>query len=806
MRARLDELEKQLEKLRTLPASVAASSVGQDSTASATVPAEVPPVIASPAVPPASLPTSTASAESATTIPPPSSPPVAPRESWEVRLGTVWLPRVGMLVLLTGVVFLVTWSYQYLGKAGKLALGYLLALVLGGGGAWLHRRLPAFSRVLLAGAFATAYYMTYAMHFVPALRVVDSMPVAVGLLVVLVGMLVVVADRAGSATLTVMALFFGYYTSLVSGVGRFTLTANAVLAVAALVLAGRHRWTPLSFGAIVATYVAYVWWVGQTGWEQFWERSLDAEQFRLRAGFLGLYWVIFTVSGLLVGGRATTDAPRGSVLDAAQRLGWLTLNNALLLLLFAGLMRRAYPGMGWAFYFPFAGVLCITAAVAYRRFAAERQLADGLFWQALLVGTLGLVSYFRSETLVGVLAAESVLVLMLARVTGSRGLRWVAFGVFVAANVWLWREWPDRDRVLLTSTILLVLAGWVNAILERRRLADAAVGFAWSAGLYAISATLWGWAVAADWVPVAYQPWVMIALAPLVATLGLVTRAREIVIAAHLPLLGGWITSLAAIRGSVEEWDLAPTLALIAVLWMFGLVGWARRRARPEVTEAGARRWLLPYALMAVTSMLVVVLDHCPRPYRWLVWGIEGVVLVIAGRRAQERLLAQLAFVPVSWGAIYYIWTSLQSTVALASPQAGWTNLVGAAIALFVAERVLARFVSAGWTSDDTRAWRGWLVTLLTVATIIGLRAWVEPVWLTVGWALWGVVLLGTGLAITESAYRWAGLATLGCALIRAVVYDLARLDTVYRIVTYLTLGAMLLALGFLYARWRERR
>ena len=78
-------------------------------------------------------------------------------------------------------------------------------------------------------------------------------------------------------------------------------------------------------------------------------------------------------------------------------------------------------------------------------------------------------------------------------------------------------------------------------------------------------------------------------------------------------------------------------------------------------------------------------------------------------------------------------------------------------------------------------------------------------VYLTVSWAVLGFVLLAFGFAIKDRFYRVGGLVSLGFSLTRAVAHDMARVETVYRILSFIGLGVILLVLAFLYARNREK-
>jgi uncharacterized membrane protein len=68
----------------------------------------------------------------------------APKHSFEMRLGTFWLVRIGIVMLLTGLIFFGNYAYQnYIsnfGPAGKVSLLYLASGLLLGAGAWWQRK------------------------------------------------------------------------------------------------------------------------------------------------------------------------------------------------------------------------------------------------------------------------------------------------------------------------------------------------------------------------------------------------------------------------------------------------------------------------------------------------------------------------------------------------------------------------------------------------------------------------------------------------------------------------------------------
>ncbi|HEX7957946.1 MAG TPA: DUF2339 domain-containing protein, partial [Pyrinomonadaceae bacterium] len=76
---------------------------------------------------------------------------------------------------------------------------------------------------------------------------------------------------------------------------------------------------------------------------------------------------------------------------------------------------------------------------------------------------------------------------------------------------------------------------------------------------------------------------------------------------------------------------------------------------------------------------------------------------------------------------------------------------------------------------------------------------------LSVVWALYGAGLLVTGRAWRARLLRLLGLGLLGATTLKVFLFDLSSLNRAYRIVSFLVLGAILLAVSYLYQKSLQR-
>ncbi len=204
---------------------------------------------------------------------PASTPDTAPASSesnsFELQVGKVWFVRIGVGLVLTGLVFLAKMGYQNITEDIRpylnAALLYLISFSMMGAGLFLHRRFEAlknYSEVLTGGGMAAVYFSTYALYFVkaPVLRLINSPTIASLLLAAWAVFIIWFATSKASEVIAMFAVAGAYYASYVPLVHApedsniwFIFGSNMALAITATVFVIRNRWANLSFLALITT-------------------------------------------------------------------------------------------------------------------------------------------------------------------------------------------------------------------------------------------------------------------------------------------------------------------------------------------------------------------------------------------------------------------------------------------------------------------------------------------------------------------------------------------------------------------------
>jgi len=832
---------------------------------------------------------------------------VEPRESFEMKLGTYWLVRVGIVMLLTGLVFLGTYAYKNfigkLGPGGKVALLYAAGAALLGAGAWLQRKreyeaMRNYGQVLFAGGLATVYFTTYAAHYVPVLRVIASPLVDALLLLAWSAVIVWIADRRKSEILALFAIGLSYYTSAITDVGLFTLYSNLVLTAAAVFFLIRNRWTTLSFISLVATYGGFAFWRFHHG---DWSWAARTSELWPANFFMGGYWLLFTAAVFLA---------RGTPLANVNRAVFASLNNGAFFGLVVLSMLHVSRGNFWKFSLGFGVALLVAAALARRWLASEPVVKNSYLVQGLTLVTVGFIACFTGLKLALVLAAESIALTFLGQQRANWFLRGGAYVTAALSVAWTVPFMKDLSSDLLLGwsigTGLLFNAWWEH----RHDVARGTQALRPCSGYFAALALL-VWAVVTwhatprEWLPVAWmleavaltasfyvlripdvpvlaqgfavaaqglwffefalrrdKPHWLVPAALIAGTLALshwwqrqkrLTFSRDTInvlqIAYGLALVGvlffwfkpefapaAWLAFLCLLAVGVtlyavatRAWALAACAQLFLLIssiellrlavaekpaWHFALVpivtwlalgiattAWLTRHdARDDV-----RRPLLQvsafYRAVAVAMSIWWVFAYVPRADQFCTFCVVGLaVLALAGAlRHQETLAFAAVFLAVGFGTWFVAALADRSVV-------NWRNGL-ALVAVLAAQQIIRRLpdrfaidASAHSASVIVTGAALWLFVSKWVVLTAGTHFL-----LTVSWAGVAALLFALGFLLRERMHRWLGLIILACAVTRVFASDVWKLETIYRILSFMALGVVLLALGFVYTKYQDK-
>jgi len=827
--------------------------------------------------------------------------PTDPPESFEVRVGRVWLVRVGILILLTGLVFLGNLAWHEViskfGPVGKLGLIILAGAGLCGFGMWVGRKggaMAGYARVVLGGGLATLYYACYAAHFVEPLRVITSALLGGLILLGFSAALLWLSDRLKSQTVASATILLGFYTASINPLADFSLISNLLLTMVAVVLFLRRKWVSVSFLTLVGCYVSFAFWRFHATGSLGWIRVEPGWGFTNSFIFPAAYWLIFSLATFVAGPQGFTRSGRPV---------FMTLNNGAFFGLTAPLVAGTYPGSLWIYTLVFGGVLIGLSLLAAQREPEEKAFDGTYLTQGLGLLILACVFRLSGYQLALMLALQSAAFMGLSRFRHP-----IVFQLFSGLAAILAVGWSMKGLVgdathstFTAGAVSLVLYG-VAWTFKRQRGLLAVPGLSWRAGGFVALATLLALVLVVERLQGAVAIYVLVGLAVALAFLPLAARLPELSLAGQffgISSAVGWLELanrqdalpwVAVLAGAVAilhwwQWDRfsvlerpvsislqtlnASVAVAVTLIWQFdrfegGWQSFAVACSAVGFLAYGLMTRALPLAIVGQANSLGLILllpagflrkDPClltlaatalfasqPLLLDWLnsripdsqktfcaryqtllrsvsvLFGFLAVHAYVAPEwrfailaAAASLMVVRAAFsVRANEFLIYAaVWAGagylgfLMAQMRGASPNPG--DFLGFGLMLACAEaarRLPTRFAAFSVPARCVVIALGiagiWLLLGRFVAASQG------GILLTISWSVLAFAVLGAGFLLHERTYRLSGLVILTASVGRIFLVDVWQLETLPRILSFLVLGGVLLALGFLYNRFAD--
>lgn len=201
-------------------------------------------------------------------------------------------------------------------------------------------------------------------------------------------------------------------------------------------------------------------------------------------------------------------------------------------------------------------------------------------------------------------------------------------------------------------------------------------------------------------------------------------------------------------------------------------------------------------------------------------WFVEAGALFWVGRRSDSQFLRILATVALTLGVVRLLVFDNFVTTRLVFNSRFSTYLVAIA--------VLALLARYGWDekADSDQTIRAVAVVAINVLALIALTYEISDAFLrelrtvpsgnyrnyhtliiardfsySALWMVYGALLMFVGFWRRSAFFRWQSLILIAMTIAKVFIYDVSQLERVYRILSFIVLGVLLLAISFAYQR-----
>ncbi|RZL38890.1 MAG: DUF2339 domain-containing protein [Pedobacter sp.] len=209
------------------------------------------------------------------------------KSDFEKFIGENLISKIGILILVIGVGIGAKYAMdkELLSPLTRIILGYLVGVGLTGFALKLKEKYESFSAVLLSGAMAIMYFITYAAYDFYALI---NQPTAFALMVVFTCFTVFAAIKYNKQIIAHIGLVGAYAVPflLSNGSGQVAVLFSymTIINIGILVLSFKKHWKPLFYLSFFFSWIIFGSWLAS---------DYETEQFALAMTFASIFFAVF---------------------------------------------------------------------------------------------------------------------------------------------------------------------------------------------------------------------------------------------------------------------------------------------------------------------------------------------------------------------------------------------------------------------------------------------------------------------------------------------------------------------------------
>lgn len=185
-------------------------------------------------------------------------------ESMELHLGKFWLAKIGIVVLLIGILFLITLSFQGLPQVVPVLIGYfisgLLLVVIKVGKQWLEN----LNDFLFGSFFILVFFSTLRLSYFSENPFIKNQSLEIVLLSIVSLAFIFISFKKKSQKLLGIAFIFGFISALLGTQDYIILALITIFTSIIAFLAVKLNSKDLVIFGIFLTYVSHIIWFIKT--------------------------------------------------------------------------------------------------------------------------------------------------------------------------------------------------------------------------------------------------------------------------------------------------------------------------------------------------------------------------------------------------------------------------------------------------------------------------------------------------------------------------------------------------------------
>ncbi len=249
----------------------------------------------------------------------------------EAEIGQFWLARIGAIILLLGVAFLISYPFEMVSHLLASFFGFVAVAGIFALSYYWRNTLAYLSRILVGGGFILLYLATLRLHFFSTNPIVSNKVAGIILILfALVASLYFTLKRK-SEGLTSVILTLCFATALLSDTIQFALVMIVLSSVLSVFSYVRFHWRSMLLYGVILAYSTHLLWFFNNPVLGHPLQAIGAHHYNLV--YLFIYAALFSLAGVFRQEKSATDF-MDTMLTLLNGLGILILGTINILTFF----------------------------------------------------------------------------------------------------------------------------------------------------------------------------------------------------------------------------------------------------------------------------------------------------------------------------------------------------------------------------------------------------------------------------------------------------------------------------------------